>query len=253
MLKVRVIPTLLWKDFGLVKGVNFDHGRRVGSVQPAIRVYNSRDVDELILLDVTASINSQLIDIESIEEFSKDCFVPFTVGGGVRKIDDFHHLLNAGADKVSLNSGAYLRPDLINEAANKFGSQCVVVSVDVRKEDCGNYVCYSNSGLKNTGKSMPDWLKELENRGAGEILLNAIHRDGTMSGYDLEMLERAVGCVNIPIILSGGAGKYDHLVEAISVGASAVSASSMFHFTEQTPSGCKSYLAKFGIPVRIKK
>ena len=250
MVKVRVIPTMLWKDFGLIKGVNFDHGRRVGSVTPAMKVYNSRDVDELILVDVTASLEEREPDAESVNDFAEDSFVPFTVGGGVSNLAHFQKLLDAGADKVSLNSAPYNRPGLIDDAALRYGAQCVVMSVDVKPDESGEYYCFSHSGRQATGRKMTDWLREVESRGAGEILLNAIHRDGTMIGYDLEMIGQAADTVSIPIISSGGAGVYEHCVEAVEAGASAVSAASMFHFTEQTPAGCRKEMAKKNIPVR---
>lgn len=250
MLKVRIIPTLLWKDFGLVKGVNFDHGRRVGSVVPSMKVYNARDVDELILVDVTASSEMRAPDAESVDEFADDCFVPFTVGGGVSSTEDFQSLLNSGADKVSVNSAVYDNPDLINKAALLYGAQCVVSSIDVMLEEDGKYQCYSHAGTKPTGHDMTSWLREIEDRGAGEILLNAIHRDGTMKGYDLDMINAAANAVSIPIIASGGAGQYHHCCEAVDAGASAISAASIFHFTEQTPAGCKRVMAEHGIPVR---
>lgn len=251
MLKTRIIPTLLWKSVGLVKGVGFNSWRRVGPVLPAIKVYNSRDVDELILVDITASQENEIPDIDSVKDFSVECSVPFTVGGGITSISQIVSLLHAGADKISINSAAYLDSKIIEISARQFGAQCIVSSIDVKKESDGRYQCYSHSGTKPTGKEPVQWAKELANLGAGEILLTSIDRDGTMSGYDLELIHSVASNVDIPVIASGGAGSYKDMVEAIKIGgASAVAAASIFHFTELTPAGAKAALALEGIPVR---
>jgi cyclase len=250
MLKVRVIPTLLWKNVGLVKGVGFDSWRRVGTVLPAIKVYNMREVDELILLDISATPEGREPDYESIEEFSVECFVPLTVGGGVNNIGQIRALLKAGADKVAINTAAYSNPGLIQEAAARFGSQCVVAAIDARRKKDGDYEAYSHCGTKPSGHSVEAWANRLEGLGAGEILITSIERDGTMEGFDLDLVRRISGAVRIPVIASGGAGNYQHFYDAISEGASAVAAASMFHFTEQTPLEAKQFLAKKGLPVR---
>lgn len=251
MLKVRVIPTLLWKHFGLVKGVGFDSWRRVGPVLPAIKVYNQREVDELILVDIVAHQTSQGPDFESIEEFGQDCFVPLTVGGGITHIEEVQRLLRAGADKVGINTAAYSNPALITEIAKRHGVQCVVASIDVRESPSGGWHCFDRAGTHPTGKEVVAWARELEQRGAGEILITSIERDGTMQGYDLALIESVAQAVTIPVIASGGAGSYQHLVDAVvQAGASAVAAASMFHYTEQTPAGAKAALAKAGVPVR---
>jgi len=251
MLKVRVIPTLLWKKFGLVKGVGFDSWRRVGPVLPAVKVYNQREVDELILVDIVAHLSSDDPDFESIDEFGQDCFVPLTVGGGITRIDQVQKLLRAGADKVSLNTAIYTRPELVTEIAMRHGAQCVVASIDVRANSAGGWMCFSHAGQKATGRDVQTMARELEDRGAGEILITSIERDGTFQGYDLALIEAVVGAVKIPVIASGGAGNYQHMVDAvIQAGASAVAAASMFHFTEQTPAGAKEALARAGVPVR---
>jgi len=251
MLKTRVIPTLLWKDFGLVKGVGFDSWRRVGTVLPAIKVYNTREVDELILVDITATGEAREPDYESIAEFSAECFVPLTIGGGIRTLEHITKLLNAGADKVSINSAAYENPALITEAAHRFGSQCVVASLDVRQVAKGLHECFSHSGTRATGKTPAAWAKSVEALGAGEILLTSIERDGSMQGYDLRLITEVTGAVKIPVIASGGAGNPGHLIDAVQVGrASAVAAASMFHFTQQTPLEVKQHLAARGIPIR---
>lgn len=251
MLKVRVIPTLLWKDFGLVKGIGFDSWRRVGPVLPAVKVYNARDVDELILVDIMAMRENSLPDHDSIRDFSEECFVPLTVGGGVSNLDQMLSLLHAGADKISINSAAYANPTLIDLAAKRFGAQCVVASIDVRRLSNGECKCFSHSGTLNTERNAIDWAKELADRGAGEILLTSIDRDGTMLGYDLELIQQITSAVDIPVIASGGAGNYQHMIDAVqAAGASAVAAASIFHFTELTPSGAKLAMSAAGIPVR---
>ena len=252
MLKVRVIPTLLWKQFGLVKGVGFDSWRRVGPVLPAIKVYNQRDVDELILLDIVAYESPDDLDFESIDDFSKDCFVPFTVGGGIKNVNQVQRLLSNGADKIALNSEAYSNPSIVTEIAKRHGSQCVVASVDVRKMPIEkDWECFSHAGKISTGKKISSWVRELEDRGAGEILITSIDRDGTMQGYDLALIETVVRNVSIPVIASGGAGSYQDMIEAVKhAGASAVAAASMFHFTEQTPAGAKDAMKFAGIPIR---
>ncbi len=251
MLKVRIIPTLLWKDVGLVKGVGFDSWRRVGPVLPAIKVYNTREVDELILVDILASRQGAQPDWESVHDFADECFVPLTVGGGITSLEHIRQLLRAGADKVSINTAAYAQPSLVDEAARRFGTQCVIASIDARRSEDGRYVCYSHAGTVATGRPAEEWGRELEARGAGEILLTSIERDGTMQGYDLELIESVARRVNVPVIASGGAGVYEHMRQAIQeAGASAVAAASMFHFTEQTPAGAKAALLAAGIPVR---
>lgn len=251
MLKVRVIPTLLWKDLGLVKGVGFDSWRRVGPVLPAIKVYNARDVDELVLLDIAATTSQRPPDVEGIQDYADDCFVPLTVGGGVHGMEDIHGLLAAGADKVCLNSSLYGSLDLLSSGAKRFGAQCMVASVDVRQLAPGEWRCFSHGGTRLQAQLLLDWVRALVDHGAGEILLTSIDRDGTMSGYDLPLIEQVVAAVNVPVIASGGAGCYEHMRQAVQeAGASAVAAASIFHFTEQTPAEAKRYLADAGIPVR---
>ena len=252
MLKVRIIPTLLWKQFGLVKGVAFDSWRRVGPVLPAVKVYNQREVDELILVDIIAHRSIDDLDFESIDEFSQDCFVPLTVGGGITRIEQVQKLLYAGADKVCVNTAAYTTPELLSEIAKRHGTQCVVASIDVRSDGLGEgWQCYSHAGKQSTGREVRAWAQEIEDRGAGEILITSIDRDGTFQGYDLALIEAVVHAVNIPVIASGGAGNYQHMVDAVKhAGASAVAAASIFHFTEQTPAGAKAAMQAAGISVR---
>jgi len=252
MLKVRIIPTLLCKQFGLVKGVGFDSWRRVGTIMPAVKVYNQREVDELIVVDIEAHKSTNDVDFETINDFGNECFIPLTVGGGITCIEQVQKLLRAGADKVCVNTAAYTNPELISEIAKRYGTQCIVVSIDVRqysKDD--DWKCFSHSGSIPTGRKVSDWASEIEDRGAGEILITSIERDGTFQGYDLALIEKVVHSVKIPVIASGGAGNYQDMVDAvIKSGASAVAAASMFHFTEQTPLGAKSAMREAGIPVR---
>ena len=250
MLKTRVIPTLLWKDYGLVKGKSFDSWRRVGTVLPAIKVYNTREVDELILVDITATIENRDFNYDEIEEFTSESFVPLTVGGGIKDIDQIRKLLLAGADKICINTSAYFKPEIIKEASSTFGTQCVVVSVDTRKKTNGFFECYSHSGTKATGKEVTKHCQEMESLGAGEILITSIPNDGMMEGYDYEIIELVSNSVSIPVIASGGAGNYQHMLKAIKAGSDAVAAASIFHYTEQTPREAKRYLHANGIPTR---
>lgn len=242
---------MLLKQFGLVKGVGFQSWRRVGPVLPAVKVYNRREVDELVILDIIAHEAAEGIDYDMIDEFSRDCFVPLTVGGGIRTLSQVQKLLSIGADKVTVNSALFDYPGLVSDIAKAHGSQCVIASIDARPDGAGRWQCFSQAGRNATGKFVEDWAREMEDRGAGEILVTSIERDGTMLGYDLALIEHVVNAVNIPVIASGGAGNYQHMVDAIEKsGASAVAAASMFHFTEQTPAGAKEALQAAGIPVR---
>ncbi|MBD2691075.1 glycosyl amidation-associated protein WbuZ [Anabaena catenula] len=252
MLKVRIMPTLLFKDFGLVKSIKFDSWRRVGSVMQAVKVYNMREVDELIFLDISASREGRSPDFETIDEIADECFMPLTVGGGVQTVTDVKRLLQVGADKVAINTAAVFTPELIQSAAQQFGSQCVVVSIDVTKTAVGIYEVFTHGGTQSSGKDPVTFAKEVEALGAGEILLTSIDRDGTMMGYDLEITKAITQAVSIPVIASGGAGNYQHLAEVlIEAGASAVTAASIFHFTEQTPLEAKRFLRTKGINVRL--
>jgi len=252
MLKIRIIPILLYKSPTLVKGVSFASWRRVGSLIQAVKVYNLREVDELVFLDIIATEEHRSPDIDLVDEFADECFMPLTVGGGVRTIEDFRNLLKVGADKVSINTAAVENPELISLVASKFGSQCVVISIDVKRSLRGEYEVYTHSGKIPTGKNPAVWAKEVEQLGAGEILLTSIDRDGTMSGYDIELIQRISKQVTIPVIASGGAGNYEHMASAFTEGnASAVAAASIFHFTQQTPLEAKFYLKSKGLDVRL--
>ncbi len=251
MLKVRLIPTLLWKDVGLVKGTGFDSWRRVGTVLPAIKVYNTRDVDELILLDIAATPEGRDLDYDSVEEFTSECFVPLTVGGGVDNIEKVQTLLQCGADKVTINTAAYENPQLITDAANRFGAQCIVASIDAKKVSDRSYECMSHCGTRGQNISPSEWARQLEELGAGEILITSVEQDGTLQGYDLDLIKQVTDSVSLPVIASGGAGSPEDFYQAVSYSnASAVAAASVFHFTELTPGESKIYLADKGIPVR---
>ncbi|MBD3231346.1 imidazole glycerol phosphate synthase subunit HisF [Candidatus Dependentiae bacterium] len=250
MLKVRLIPTLLYKDNDLVKGVKFDSWRKVGSILPAVKVYTMRQVDELIIVDIAATKENCAPDFDLIKDFSCECFVPLTVGGGVKSIDDIRNLLKSGADKACINTFVYKNPNFIKEASQVFGAQCIVVSIDAKKEQDGTYQCYSCSGTKPMGINVVDWSKRVEGLGAGEILITSIDKDGTMQGYDLELIKLVTESVSIPVIVSGGAGGYKDFLNALNVGAKAIAAASIFHFTEQTPREIKKLLSENGITVR---
>ena len=248
MLKVRVIPTLLHKSFGLVKGTRFDSRRAVGSPMQAIKVYNLRNVDELAFLDVTATAEGRGPDFDLIDELADECFMPLAVGGGIRTLDDVRRLLAVGADKVIIGTAALDEPDLVREASDRFGAQCVVVSVDTRRDG----TVWTRSGTQPTGRDAVEVAGEMERLGAGEILLQSIDDDGVMEGYDVDVIARVSATVSIPVIASGGAGNFGHMVEALTAGgASAVAAASIFHFTEQTPMEAKQAIGAAGFPVRV--
>lgn len=250
MLKKRIIPTLLYKELGLVKGSKFNSWRRVGPVLPAIKVYNAREVDELIFLDIDSTNNNSEIDYQTIEEFSKFCFVPLTIGGGINNLTQVKKLFEIGADKISVNSSSYENPKLIEDVANEFGSQSIVASIDAKKID-GKWVCFSNSGTKIRNIDPIKWSKTLQNLGAGEVLINSIEKDGTMDGYEFDLISQITAAVDIPVIASGGAGKLEDLYDVIRLsGASAVAAASIFHFTEITPNQVKEFLEVKGVPIR---
>ncbi|MBP0001028.1 MAG: imidazole glycerol phosphate synthase subunit HisF [Cyanobacteria bacterium SID2] len=252
MLKIRIMPTLLFKDFGLVKSVRFDSWRRIGSVMQAVKVYNLREVDELVFLDISATPDDRPPDFETVDEIADECFMPLTVGGGVRSVADVRRLLEVGADKVAINTAAVENPELIRLAAQQFGSQCVVVSIDAKQQSNGTYEVLAWAGTQPTGKDPVMWAKEVESLGAGEILLTSIDRDGTMSGYDLDLTQQVTGAVSIPVIASGGAGSYEDMTSVLQAGkASAVAAASIFHFTEQTPLEAKRFLKSRGLNVRL--
>jgi cyclase len=252
VLKTRIMPTLLFKDVGLVKGVQFDSWRRVGSVMQSVKVYNMREVDELVFLDITATQEGRRPDFDTVDEIADECFMPLTVGGGISTVDDVRRLLQVGADKIAINTAAVVSPEVVTEVARSFGSQCAVVSIDARRHDEGGFEVFTNAGTHATGLDPAEHARQVERLGAGEILLTSIDRDGTMEGYDLELVMRVADAVSIPVIASGGAGCYADMASALlEGGASAVAAASIFHFTEQTPLEAKQHLHDRGIPVRL--
>ena len=251
-MKTRIMPTLLYKNHSLVKGVGFDSWRPVGHPMPAIKVYNTREVDELVFLDITASAQNRPPDFALIDDLADECFMPLTVGGGVRTLDDVRDLLRAGADKVAINTAAVKRPELIRKVAENFGSQCAVASIDARRHGDGRLEVFILSGSEPTGKDPVSVAKKAEAMGAGEILLTSIDRDGAMNGYDVELVREVAKAVSIPVIASGGAGSYQDMATVLKEGkASAVAAASIFHFTQQTPREAKLHLSGQGIAVRL--
>jgi cyclase len=252
MLKTRIMPTLLFKDVGLVKGVSFHSWRRIGTAMQTVKVYNMREVDELVFLDITATRDGRPPDFDTVDELADECFMPMTVGGGVRTLEHVRRLLKVGADKVVLNTAAVEISSLIKESASQFGSQCVVVSIDYKKLKDGTYEVYTYSGTRPTGINPVSLAQEVESMGAGEILLTSIDCDGTMKGYDIELTRRVSESVSIPVIASGGAGNYEHMAKILrETKVSAVAAASIFHFTQQTPLEAKRYLKERGFRVRL--
>jgi len=245
------MPTLLYKNTTLVKGVGFDSWRRVGSAMQAVKVYNMREVDELVFLDIAATREGRPPDFDLVDDLADECFMPLAVGGGIRSLDDVRRLLQVGADKIVVNTAAVSRPELIREIANRFGNQCVVVSIDAKKSSNKGYEVYIESGTQPAGLSPVALAQRVESAGAGEILITSVDRDGTMDGYDIDLISQVEKAVSIPVIASGGAGSYAHMAEALSAGASALAAASMFHFTEQTPREAKLYLHKRGFATRV--
>lgn len=247
----RIIPCLDLKDGRVVKGTNFVNLRDAGDPVEAAAAYDAAGADELVLLDITASAQGRGTVIDIVGRVASQVFIPFTVGGGIRTVEDFTTLLRAGADKVSVNSAALKNPELIREAAQKFGSQCVVCAIDARRRPTGGWTVYLNGGRVDTGKDALEWAAEAERLGAGEILLTSMDCDGVKNGYDLELTRAVSERAGIPVIASGGAGKLEHFYDAFTEGkADAVLAASLFHFGEIAIPDLKEYLAGRGIPVR---
>jgi cyclase len=250
--KIRIMPTLLFKEMGLVKGIAFDSWRRVGSAMQAVKVYNLREVDELVFLDITATRDGRSPDFETIDELADECFMPLAVGGGIHSLEDVRRLLQVGADKVVINTAAVETPELIQQVSRRFGAQCVVISIDARRHSNGSYEVFTHSGTQSTGLDPAALARQSEMLGAGEILITSIDRDGTMTGYDLELTRWVSEAVSIPVIASGGAGNYEHMARVLREGKlSAISAASIFHFTKQTPLEAKHYLKGQGFKVRV--
>ena len=247
----RIIPCLDVNNGRVVKGTNFVNLRDAGDPVEAAIEYDRQRADELVFLDITASVQERGTILNIVNDVASHIFIPFTVGGGIRTVEDFTALLRAGADKVSVNSAALKNPGLISEAAEKFGSQCVVCAIDAKRRAQGGWTVYLNGGRVDTGKDVVAWAKEAVALGAGEILLTSMDCDGTKDGYDLELTRTISEQVNVPVIASGGAGTLEHFYDAFTEGkADAVLAASLFHFGEITIPQLKSYLTQKGIPVR---
>lgn len=247
----RIIPCLDVKDGRVVKGVNFVNLVDAGDPVEQAMIYDREGADELVFLDITASHEARKTTLDMVRRVADSLFIPFAVGGGIRTIEDIRETLLAGADKVSINSAAVKTPQLINDGAWAFGSQCIVVAIDPKYID-GRWVVHINGGRIPTNLDALSWAKEVEDRGAGEIMLTSMDKDGTKSGYDLEMLETIADAVSIPVIASGGAGAKEHFYEALTVGkADAALAASLFHFNELRIGDLKQYLNEKGVPVRL--
>lgn len=255
MHKKRIIPCLDIKDGRVVKGVNFVGLRDAGDPVESAKEYNDLGADELVFLDITATTEKRKTLAELVEKVAAQVFIPLTVGGGIRTVEDMQYILRAGADKVSVNSAAVKNPELVRKGALKFGSQCIVGAVDAAKKESGSgWEIFIHGGSKETGIDLIDWVKKLENLGAGEILLTSINADGTKDGFDLEMLKAVTEAVNIPVIASGGAGSIQHFKDVFKeTGADAALAASIFHFGEIAIRDVKAQLAAADIPVRIEK
>jgi len=250
MLAKRIIPCLDIKDGRVVKGVNFVNLRDAGDPVEQSDIYDSEGADELCLLDITATHEDRDTILHVVEEVAKTIHIPFTVGGGIRSVDDIRNTLRAGADKVSINSAAIRNPDLINEGSQIFGNQCIVVAIDPRRMD-GKFIVHVAGGRTPTDREAVEWAKEAEQRGAGEILLTSMDRDGTQVGYDIELTQAVAEAVNIPVIASGGAGNLTHFREAfVDCKADAALAASLFHFKQLSIREVKDYLMQENIPVR---
>jgi cyclase len=252
MLKKRIIPCLDINNGRVVKGINFVNLVDAGDPAEQAKIYNDNGADEICFLDIAASHENRDIILDVVKKTTDKCFVPLTVGGGVRTLEDISNLLLAGADKVSINTAAISNENLINEGAKKFGSQCIVVAVDAKKISDKRWEVYSHGGRKPTGEDVLNFVKKMESLGAGEILLTSMDRDGTKKGYDLDLTKQVSNLINIPVIASGGVGTLDHLYQGLKLGnASAVLAASIFHFGEHSILEAKQYLDSKGIPVRI--
>ena len=251
MFTKRIIPCLDVKAGRVVKGVNFEGLSDVSSPVELGKYYSDHGADELVFLDITASSDARQTVVDMVRKVAANVFIPFTVGGGIRTVDDFKRLLREGADKISVNSAAIDRPELIREAADKFGSQCVVVAIDAKRREDGGWNIYKHGGRLDTGIDAIEWAKKVEALGAGEILLTSMDCDGTKAGYDIPLTRAVADAVSIPVIASGGAGTLEHFYEGLTEGgADAVLAASLFHYKELEISQVKDYLAGKGVPVR---
>ena len=253
MLKLRVIPCLDVKDGRVVKGVNFVSLRDAGDPVEQAAVYDAAGADELTFLDITASHEARDTIVDVVSRTAARVFLPLTVGGGIRSVADMRRLLLAGADKCSINSAAVARPELVGEAAEKFGSQCVVVAVDAKRVAPDTWHVFTHGGRRDTGIDTVAWCREVAARGAGEILLTSMDRDGTGLGFDLDLLRAVCGAVRVPVVASGGVGTLAHFVEGARAGATGLLAASVFHFGTFTIAEVKAALAQAGLPVRLPR
>ena len=253
MLKLRIIPCLDVKDGRVVKGVNFLQLRDAGDPVEQAAVYDAAGADELTFLDITASHENRDTILDVVSRTAARVFLPLTVGGGIRSTEDMRRLLLAGTDKCSLNSAAVARPELVREAATKFGSQCVVVAVDAKQSAPGKWDVFTHGGRSNTGIPVLDWVRQAVSLGAGEILLTSMDRDGTGKGFDLELLRAVCNAVRVPVIASGGVGTLQHFVEGAQAGATGLLAASVFHFGTFTIAQVKDALYSAGLPVRLPR
>jgi len=251
MLKNRIIPCLDVKNGRVVKGINFVDLKDAGDPVEQAKIYSDGGADEICFLDITASNENRETIYEVVERTSKKCFVPLTVGGGVRSIEDINKLLNCGADKVSINTAAVQNSKIVAESSKKFGSQCIVVAIDAKKNG-DKWEIHTHGGRNNTGIDAIEFTKKMEDSGAGELLVTSMDRDGTQAGYDIDLMSKISSKVNIPVIASGGVGNLDHLVEGIKLGnASAVLAATIFHYGKFSIKEAKKYLSSKNIPIRI--
>jgi cyclase len=252
MLKIRVIPCLDVKDGRVVKGVHFVDLKDAGDPVEQAKIYDAEGADELCFLDITASSENRSTLYDAVKRTAEQCFMPLTVGGGVRSVEDIRTLLLAGADKTSINTAAVARPELVGEAAEKFGSQCIVVAIDAKAVGSGKWEVFTHGGRRATGLDAVAWAKRMATHGAGEILLTSMDRDGTKLGFDLGLTRAVADAVHVPVIASGGVGSLDDLAAGVTEGhASAVLAASIFHFGEFTIAEAKARLKAAGIPVRL--
>ncbi|MCX7896975.1 MAG: imidazole glycerol phosphate synthase subunit HisF [Rhodocyclaceae bacterium] len=252
MLAKRIIPCLDVNAGRVVKGVNFLGLRDAGDPVEIARRYDEQGADEITFLDITASADEREIILHVVEDVASQVFIPLTVGGGIRKVEDIRRLLSAGADKVSINTAAVLMPELVREAADKVGSQCIVVAIDAKQTAPGRWEVFTHGGRKATGLDAVEWAKQVVALGAGEILLTSMDRDGTRHGFDLALTRAVADAVPVPVIASGGVGNLQHLVEGVTIGrADAVLAASIFHYGEYTVRQAKEYLRAHGIEVRL--
>ena len=252
MLAKRLIPCLDVKDGRVVKGVNFVNLTDVGDPVDSAKAYYDAGCDELVFLDITATHEGRDTTVEMVKHVADQVFIPFTVGGGVRSVEDMNKMLKAGADKVAVNSSAVANPQLINDCAAKFGNQCVVAAIDARKEEDGSWHVYVAGGRKDTGKDLIEWAKEVVDRGAGEILLTSMDKDGTKSGFDVDMLNAVAAVVDVPIIASGGAGNLEHMVDVFEqTPATGALAASIFHYGEVSIPDVKQAMKERGVEVRL--